>query len=93
MGHAGKIIAKKIFDLKDHEGETIRVHIGLDDRYSIETKPTQKLLVCELEVPEREYTRTKKIVAGETVVESKEKELKLEGVTLKNYLEKGVIKK
>ena len=89
MKHEGKSIAEQTFDLKGHEGERIRVYIGNDDRYTIESRPTQKLLICELDVPEKEYVHTKtakKDDNGEYIIETKEKELKLEEVKMKEYL-------
>ena len=86
MKHEGKDIAKRIFDLKDHRGERLRVHINTDGVYSVKTKSRQNLLVCELDIPEREFAHTEKIVDGETVTESKEKALKLEELTMKEYL-------
>lgn len=86
MKHEGKNIAKRIFDLKDHRGERVRVYIDTDGKYTIETKVRQKLLVCEFDVPEQEFVRTEKVVAGESVVESKEKELRLEEIKMKEYL-------
>jgi hypothetical protein len=70
MEHEGENIAKGIFDLKSHTGERIRVHIGADGKYTIGTNSRQKLRICELDVPERKYIHTEKIVNGETVVES-----------------------
>lgn len=86
MNRKGKTIAKKIFDLKDHKGERVRVHIDPEGQYTTESKPTQKLLVCELDIPALEYEHTEKIVNGETVVETKEKELKLGAITMIEYL-------
>ena len=86
MKHENANIAKRIFDLSDHKGERVRVHIDTEGKYTVETKPRQALLVCELDVPMREYTHTVKIVAGETVVESKEKALKLEEIKMIEYL-------
>ena len=86
MKHENANIAKRIFDLSDHKGERVRVHIDTEGKYTVETKPRQALLVCELDVPMREYTHTVKIVAGETVVESKEKALKLGEIKMIEYL-------
>lgn len=86
MNHESKNIAKKIFDLEDHKGERVRVHIDPDGKYTIETKSRQKLLVCELDIPERKYVHTVKIVDGETIVESSEKELKLEEIPMTEYV-------
>lgn len=95
MKYEGKSIAKKTFDLKGHEGERIKVHIGNDDKYTIESRPTQKLLICELDVPAKEYENiltTEKDENGEFIVEQKEKELELSKVGMKRYLEEGEIK-
>lgn len=92
MNHESESIAKKIFDLKDHKGERVRVHIDTDGKYTIETNSRQNLLVCELDIPERKYEHTQKIVDGETVVESKEKELKLGGIAMIGYLKEEVEK-
>jgi hypothetical protein len=86
MNYKGKTIAKMIFDLKDHKGERVRVHIDTDGKYTIETNSRQKLLVCELDIPERKYVHTEKQVNGETVVESSEKELKLGEIAMVEYL-------
>jgi hypothetical protein len=86
MNHESKAIAKKIFDLKDHKGERVRVHIDVNGKYTIETNSRQKLLVCELDIPARRYVHTEKVVNGETVVESSEKELKLGEITMIEYL-------
>ena len=89
MMYESKSIAKNIFDLKGHEGERVRVYIGNDYRYNIETISTQELLVCELDIPEKQYEHTKtteKDDRGEYVIETTEKELKLEEVEMKEYL-------
>ena len=93
MDYKSKNIAKRILDLKDHKGERVRVHIDTEGKYTIDIKSRQELLVCEIDVPEREYVHTEKIVDGETVVESSEKELKLGGIAMAEYLKKEVIKK
>ncbi len=88
MEYAGIHIPGKAFDLKSHNGERIRVHINNDNKLTIETKPTQKLLVCELDIPERKYIHTKtaeKDEKGEYIIETKEKELKLEEIEMKEY--------
>lgn len=90
MDYEGKNVAKKIFDLKDHKGERVRVHIDTDCEYTIVTNPRQKLLVCEMDIPMREYVHTQKVVDGETIVESKEKALKLEKVIMIDYLKEEV---
>lgn len=89
MKYEGKSIAKQTIELKGHKGERVRVHVGNDYKYNIESKTTQKLLVCELNIPEKEYTHTKttkKDDKGEYIIETKEKELKLEEVEMKEYL-------
>ena len=85
MNHENNPIAKKIFDLNGNKGERVRVHIDTDGNYTTETNPRQKLLVCEIDIPERKYIHTQKVVNGVTVVESKEKELKLEGIPMIEY--------
>lgn len=88
MEYGGVNIPGKPFDLKSHNGERIRVHIDNDNKLTIETRPTQKLLICELDIPEREYIHTKtaeKDEKGEYIIETKEKELKLEEVEMKEY--------
>jgi len=92
MEYKGNIV-KKIFDFKGHEGERIRVHIGNDGKYIIETRPTQKLLICELDIPEKQYVYTKteeKDENGEYIIEQKEKELELEKVEMKEYLKEAI---
>jgi hypothetical protein len=86
MNHEGGNITKKIFDLKDHKNERVRVHIDTDDKYTIETKSRQKLLVCELDIPKRKYIHTGKVVNGESITESSEMELKLSEIYMKEYL-------
>ena len=90
MDYKTKAVAKRIFDLNDHKGERVRVHINTDGRYTIDIKSRQNLLVCEIDVPEREYVHTERIADGETVVESNEKELKLGGIQMIEYLKKEV---
>ena len=87
--YEGKSIAKKIFDLKGHKGERVRVHVGHDNKLTIESRLTQKEIICELDVPEKQYKHTKttkKDDKGEYIIETKEKELKLEEVEMKEYL-------
>ena len=91
MNHENNHIAKKIFDLKGHVGERVRVHIDTEGRYTVKTNPRQKLLVCEIDIPARKYVHTQKVVHGITVVESKEKELKLGEIHMIEY-QKGVNK-
>ena len=88
MEYGGVNVPGKAFDLISHNGERIRVHINNDNKLTIETKPTQKLLICELDIPEKEYVHTKtteKDEKGEYIIETKEKELKLEEVEMKEY--------
>lgn len=84
--HGCKNIAKNIFDLKEHKGERVRVHIDTDSKYTLCIKPRQDLLVCELNVPAQEFEHTEKMVDGESIIESNEKTLKLENVKMKEYL-------
>ena len=86
MNYVGESIAKKVFDLKDNKGERVRVHIDTDGEYTIRTNSRQNLLVCELDIPEREYIHTEKIEDGVTIVESSEKELKLGGISMIKYV-------
>jgi hypothetical protein len=97
MKNEGKSILSKNFELLGHEGERVRVHIGEDDKLTIETRATQKRLICELDVPEKKWLH-EKIGAvddsGEPIIESKEKPLDITKVTLKEYIEEAeVIKK
>jgi len=88
MEHEGKSIAEQTFNIKGHEGERIRVYIGNDDKYTIESRPTQKLLICELDIPKKEYVHTKtteKDENGEYIIETKEKDLRLEKIEMKEY--------
>ena len=87
-----KNTVKKTFDLEKHKGERVRVHINTDGEYSIDTKARQNLLVCELELPEREYEHTKKVINGETVIESKEKKLKLGEISMIEYVKEEIKK-
>jgi len=90
MKYKGKTIIKKIFDLEEYKGERVRVHIGDDSKLTIESRSTQKEIICELDLPQREFKHTEKIVNGEAVVESKEKELKLSGISMKEYFEEVI---
>ena len=88
-------IAKKTYDLKEHRDERIRVHIGNDNKLTIESRQTQKLLICELDVPKKDWTHTKttkKDENGEFIIETKEKELDLSKAEIKEYLEEEVKK-
>ena len=90
MEYADKNILAKTFDLKGHKGERIRVHIGNDNKLTIESRPMQKLLVCELDIPEIDLVHTettKKDENGEFIVETKEKALDLSKVEMKEYLD------
>ena len=95
MEYEGKNIAKEIFDLKGHEGERIRVHIDNDNKLTIDSRPTQKLLICELDIPEIELVHTKttkKDENGEFIIKTEEKALDLSKVEMKEYLEEEVKK-
>ena len=95
MEYDGKNATAKTFDLNNHKGERIRVHIGNDNKLTIESKPTQKLLICELDIPEIDLVHTKttkKDENGEYIIETKEKELDLSKVEMKEYLGKEVKK-
>lgn len=95
MEHEGKSIAEKPFDLKGHEGERVRVHIGNDNKYTIKIKSTQKLLICELDIPKRVYVHTKtskKDERGEFIIETKEKKMELSIVKMKEYLKEEMMK-
>lgn len=88
MTFKGEKIAKKIFNLKDHKGERVRTHIDIEGAYTTEIKSRQGLLVCELDVPARKWEYTSEVIDGETITESKEKELKLGSIAMINYLKK-----
>jgi len=95
MEYDAKSISAKMFDLQSHKGERIRVHIGEDNKLTVESRPAQKLLICELDVPQREYVHTqttKKDDNGEYIIETKEKVLDLSKVEIKKYLEEEVKK-
>ena len=95
MKHKNENVPEKSFDLENHSGERIRIYIGNDDLLNIETRPRQKLLVCELDVPKKiiVHTKTKKKDdQGEFIVETKETERDLATVEVKEYLEKEVKK-
>lgn len=88
MGYEGVNVPRKTFDLKEHKGERVRVHIGNDNKLTTESRPTQKLLICELDVPEKEYVHTKttkKDENGEYIIETKEKSLDASTIELKEY--------
>ena len=89
MDYKDKNTVKKTFDLKGHKGERIRVHIDNDNKLTIKSRPTQKLLICELDIPEIELVHTKttkKDENGEYIIETTEKELDLSKVEMKEYL-------
>ena len=90
MEYADKNIQAKTFDLKERKGERVRVHISDDNKLTIESRPTQKLLVCELDIPEIELVHTKttkKDENGEFIIKTEEKELDLSKVEMKEYLD------
>ena len=83
-------ITKKTYDLKEHKGERIRVHIDNDNTLTIESRPTQKLLVCELDIPEIDWVHTKttkKDENGEFIIKTEEKALDFSKVEMKEYLD------
>lgn len=89
MEYEGESTLGEIFDLKEHKGERIRVHIDNDNKLTIKSRPTQKLLICELDIPEIELVHTKttkKDENGEYIIETTEKELDLSKVEMKEYL-------
>ena len=90
MEYADKNILAKTFDLKECKGERIRVHIDNDNKLTIESRPTQKLLLCELDVPKMEYVHTKttkKDENGEFIIKTEEKALDWSKVEMKEYLD------
>lgn len=94
MKNEDKNIPSKKFDLLGHEGERVRVHVGEDDRLTIETRAKQKRLVCELDVPEKKwlYEQTGEVDdSGEPVIESREAPLDITKVTLKEYIEEAEV--
>ena len=95
MEYEGESILNKTFDLGKRKGERIRVHIDNDNKLTIESRPTQKLLICELDIPEIDLVHTKttkKDENGEYIIETKEKALDLSKVEMIKYLEKEVKK-
>lgn len=88
MKHKDTIAKERKFDLRDQKGERVRIHISTEGEYTKEIRPRQELLICELDVPPVEFEHAQKIVNGETIIESKEKELKLEKTTMIEYLKK-----
>ena len=96
MEYADKNILAKTFDLKGHKGERIRVHIDNDNTLTIESRPTQKRLVCELDIPEKVLVHTKttkKDENGEFIIKTEEKALDLSKVEMIEYLGEVIIKK
>ena len=90
MEYEGESILSRIFDLKGHEGERVRVHIDNDNTLTIESRPTQKLLICELDIPEKILVHTKttkKDENGEFIIKTEEKALDLSKVEMKEYLD------
>ena len=90
MEYSDKSILAKTFDLKGYKGERIRVHIDNDNTLTIESRPTQKLLVCELDIPEKVLVHTKttkKDENGDYIIKTTEKALNLSKVEMKEYLD------
>lgn len=93
MANKGKSVTGKTFNFKGHEGERARVHIGEDGKFTIETRPRHSLLVCELDIPEKVFTRVDSGEVddfGEHIFESREKDLDITKVTLKEYMREGL---
>ena len=89
MVYKGVSIAGKTFDLEGYKGERIRVYIGNDNKLTIETRPTQKQLICELDVPTKRITSVdtgKKDELKQPIMVSKEQKLDLSGVGMRNIL-------
>lgn len=89
MTNKGKSITGKVFDFKSHEGERVRVHIGEDDKFTIETRVRQNLLICELDVPQKIFLQVDSGEVdefGKPMLVSKEKDLDITKVTLKEYV-------
>jgi hypothetical protein len=89
MKNKGKNVTGEIFDFKGHESERARVHIGEDDKFTIETRARQSLLVCELNIPKRVFMQVDSGEVddfGEHIFESREKDLDITKVTLKEYV-------
>jgi hypothetical protein len=88
MKYDGKDLAEKKFDLESHKGETIRVHIDTDNEYTLDIKPRQKVLVCELDVPKQSFESkdTGEIDSeGKKIYIAVRKKVKLNNVPLKKY--------
>ncbi len=95
MVYKGVSIAGKTFDLDGHKGERIRVYIGNDNKFTIETRPTQKQLVCEFDVPTKRMVSVdtgKKDEFKQPIMASKEQKLDLSEVEMRNILMKEVKK-
>lgn len=84
-----KDVKGKEFNFTGHEGERVRVHIGEDNELTIETRAKQNALVCELDVPEKEWEHidTGEVDDfGEPIIESKLKKLDVSKVSMKEYI-------
>lgn len=96
MKFEGLNVAKKSFDLKNYAGKRIRVHIGIDGKYTIAEKARQKLLICELEVPTRSFESEEMGELGgdgKKEYRSVPKIIQLDNVPLKKYVAVEEIKK
>lgn len=82
-------IPGKEFDLTGHEGERVRIHIGEDNNLTVETRAKQNILVCELDVPEKEWEHIdtgEMDDFGEPIIESKVKTLDITKVSMKEHI-------
>lgn len=89
MKNKGENVAGKIFDFKGHEGERARVHISEDGKFTIETRARQSLLICELDIPKKVFMQVDSGEMddfGEHIFESREKDLDITKVALKEYV-------
>jgi hypothetical protein len=89
MKNKGENVAGKIFDFKGHEGERARVHIGEEGKFTIETRARQSLLICELDIPKRVFMQVDSGEVddfGDHIFESREKDLDITKVMLKEYV-------
>ena len=98
MKNKGESVADKMFDFKGHEGERARVHIGEDNKFTIETRARQNLLICELNIPKKVFVQVDSGGVddfGKPIFESREKDLDITKVSLKEYMkeESEVIEK
>lgn len=98
MKNKGENVAGKMFDFKGHEGERARVHIGEDNKFTIETRARQSLLICELNIPKKVFVQVDSGEVddfGKPIFESREKDLDITKVSLKEYMkeESEVIEK